>query len=73
MTFSIENQKGNKVTWTTSQVVKHSLYSNNEVSISGMGGVHTVWLKQGSRISQKANDLTLVEAVDFANKFIRSI
>ena len=73
MTFSIDNQKGNKITWTTSQVVKHNLYSNNEVSISGMGGVHTVWHKFGHRISQKANDLTLQEAVDFANQFIKTI
>ena len=73
MTFTIDNQKGNKITWTTSQVVKHNLYSNNEVSISGMGGVHSVWHKFGHRISQKANDLTLQEAVDFANQFIKTI
>jgi hypothetical protein len=73
MKFTIDNQKGNKITWTTSQVVKHILYSNNEVSISGMGGVHTVWHKCGHRISQKANNLNLQEAVKFANEFIKSI
>jgi hypothetical protein len=73
MTFTIANQKGNNITWTTSQKVKHNLYSNNEVSISGMGGVHTVWHKFGHRISQKANNLNLQQAVDFANKFIKSI
>jgi len=73
MEFTIENQKGNKITWTTSQKVKHNLYSNNEVSISGMGGVHTVWHKQGSRISQKAWGLNLLDAIDFANKYIKNI
>lgn len=73
MTFTIDNQKGNKITWTTSQVVRHNLYSNNEVSISGMRGVHTVWHKCGHRMSQKANNLTLQQAVDFANQFIKTI
>ena len=73
MTFTIANQKGNNITWTTSQKVKHNLYSNNEVSISGMGGVHTVWHKQGHRISQKASGLDLLDAISFANKFIKSI
>ena len=73
MTFSIDNQKGNKITWTTSQVVKHNLYSNNEVSISGMGGVHTVWHKFGHRITRVNDGLNLNDALSFANHFIKNI
>jgi len=73
MIFTIENQKGNKITVTTTQTVRHTLYGNTEVSISGMYGLHTVWLKQGSRVSQKANDLNLEDAILFANEFIKNI
>lgn len=73
MTFSIANQKENNTTRTTIQRVKHIMYSNNEVSISGIDNIYIVWLKQGSRISQKASNLNLIDAVIFANKFIRSI
>ena len=73
MTFSIENQKGNNITRTTSQVVKHTLYGNNEVHISGMDNIHTIWHKQGHRISQKANDLNLIDAIKFANEYIKNI
>ena len=73
MKFTIENQKGNNITWTTSQVVRHNLYSNNEVSISGMDNVHTVWHKQGSRITRINDGLNLNDAISFANNFIKNI
>ncbi len=73
MKFTKENQKGNRISRTTIQRVKHFIYSNNEVSISGIDGRHSVWHKQGHRTRQKINDLTLSEAVDFANNFINNI
>jgi len=73
MTFTIANQKDNKITNTTTQTVKHIMYSNNEVSISGMNNLHSVWLKQGHRMSQKVDGLNLADAVDFANSLIKSI
>ncbi len=73
MKFTIENQKENSISRTTKQTVKHFLYSNNEVSISGMDGNHSVWHKQGHRMSQKIDNLNINDAVDFANKLILSI
>ena len=73
MTFTIANQKGNKISRTTVQTVKHFIYRNNEVSISGMNNLHSVWLKQGTRMSQKVNGLNLADAVDFANNLIKNI
>jgi len=73
MTFTIANQQDNKITNTTTQTIKHIMYSNNEVSISGMNNLHSVWHKQGSRMSQKVDGLNLADAVDFANNLIKSI
>ena len=73
MTFTIANQQDNKITNTTTQTVKHVMYSNNEVSISGMNNVHSVWLKQGARTSQKVDGLSLSDAVSFANNLIKNI
>mgnify|MGYP003627188194 FL=1 len=73
MTFTIANQQDNKITNTTTQTVKHIMYSNNEVSISGMNNLHSVWLKQGARMSQRVDGLNLADAVDFANNLIKSI
>ena len=33
MTFTIANQQDNKITNTTTQTVKHIMYSNNEVNV----------------------------------------
>jgi hypothetical protein len=38
-----------------------------------MDNIHTIWHKQGSRISQKANDLNLIDAIKFANEYIKNI
>ena len=73
MTFTIANQQDNKITNTTTQTIKHFIYSNNEVSISGMNNIHSVWHKQGHRMSQKVNGLNLSDAVEFANNLIKSI
>jgi hypothetical protein len=73
MTFTIENQKGNRISRTTTQTIKHFIYSNNEVTISGMNNKHSVWLKQGTRMSQKVDGLNLVDAVSFANNLMSSI
>lgn len=73
MKFTIENQKENRISRTTNQTIKHFLYSNNEVSISGMDGKHSVWHKQGHKMSQKIDNLNINDAVDFANKLILSI
>ena len=73
MTFTIANQQDNKITNTTTQTLKHNLYSNNEVTISGMDNLHSVWHKQGHRMSQKVDGLSLADAVDFANNLIKNI
>ena len=73
MTFTTENQRDNKITNTTTQTVKHVIYSDNSVNITGMNGLHTVWLTQGRRVSQKADGLNLVDSVKFANELIKSI
>jgi uncharacterized protein YbcV (DUF1398 family) len=73
MTFTIANQQDNKITNTTTQTIKHVMYSNNEVTISGMNNLHSVWHKQGRRMSQKIDGLNLAEAVDFANNLIKNI
>ena len=73
MTFTIANQQDNKITNTTTQTVKHFLYSNNEVTISGINELHSVWLRQGSRMSQKVDNLNLSDAVEFANNLIKNI
>ena len=73
MTFTIANQQDNKITNTTTQTIKHVMYSNNEVSISGMNNIHSVWHKQGHRKSQKVDGLNLTDAVDFANNLIKNI
>jgi len=73
MKFTIENQKGNHITRTTSQTVRHTLYGNNEVSVCGMDNIHTVWHKIGSRISRVNDGLNLNDAVSFANNFIKNI
>jgi hypothetical protein len=73
MTFTIANQQDNKITNTTTQTIKHVMYSNNEVTISGMNNLHSVWHKQGHRMNQKIEGLNLAEAVDFANNLIKNI
>ena len=73
MTFTIANQQDNRITNTTTQTIKHFIYSDNEVSISGMNNVYSVWHKQGNRMSKKVNSLNLAEAVDFANNLMKSI
>ncbi len=73
MNFTIANQQDNKITNTTTQTVKHVLYSNNEVSICGMNNIHSVWHKQGHRMSQKVDGLNLKDAVEFANNLINNI
>ena len=73
MTFTIANQQDNKITNTTTQAVKHNLYGNNEVTISGMNDLHSVWLRQGNRMSKKVDNLILADAVEFANNLIKNI
>ena len=73
MNFTIANQQDNKITNTTTQTVKHFLYSNHELTISGMDELHSVWHQQGHRMSQKVNGLNLNDAVEFANNLINNI
>jgi len=73
MYFTIENQLENNISRTTSQTVKHNLYGNNEVSISGLDGSHDVWHKFGHRMQMVAEGLNISQAVEFANNFIKSI
>ena len=73
MTFTIANQLGNHISNTTTQTIKHTIYGNNEVTISGMDGVHDVWNKVDRRMSQKVDGLNLNDAIEFANNLINNI
>jgi hypothetical protein len=75
-TFTTENQKGNNITTTTVQTLKHAIYSNIEVSISGRWNTKnecSVWVNTGSRMTQKFSNLTLDQAIVEANKLVREI
>ena len=73
MTFTIANQQDNRITNTTTQTIKHVIYGNTEVNITGMDNLHTVWLRRGRRMSQKADNLNIADAVEFANNLINNI
>ena len=75
-TFTKENQKENRISVTTEQTVKHSIYSNIEITILGSthkDANHTVW-KTKTNFPKKAtimaDSLTLDQAIDFANNLI---
>tara|TARA_R110002167_G_scaffold114618_1_gene288518 strand:- start:531 stop:785 length:255 start_codon:yes stop_codon:yes gene_type:complete len=73
--FTTENQKENNVTRTTTQTIKHFIYSNVEITICGWFNDSTnckVWKKQGKKVSMVAEGLELTEAVELANKLIIS-
>jgi hypothetical protein len=38
-----------------------------------MNNIHSVWHKQGHKMSQKVDGLKLSEAIDFANNLINNI
>jgi hypothetical protein len=72
-TFTTENQKENNISRTTSQTVKHCIYSNIEVTISGWFNKTSdckVWKRQGKKISMIAEGLELNEAILISNNII---
>lgn len=73
--FTTQNQEDNRISRTTTQTVKHSIYSNIEISVVGFFNTTSdckVWKKQGKKVSMVAEGLELTEAVELANKLIIS-
>lgn len=73
MNFTIENQKENRISRTTTQTVKHVIYSNVEVTITGWFDKLTgcsVWKKQGRKVSMIECELDLNKAIEIANQLI---
>ena len=70
MKFTIEGQKGNSISWTTTQKVKHAIFSNVDVTISGMRGNHSVWVRMSKNMKRVADDLSLVDAIEMGNELI---
>jgi len=69
-TFTRENQKGNDISRSTKQSLKHIRYSEIEITISGMSGEYSVWVKSGKRMSQRFSELNLDQAIIEANKLL---
>lgn len=67
---SIENQKGNLISRTTRQEVKHAFYSNFKYTISGNEFIgYIVWKHYNNGISNRIYICkTLSEAVDKVNE-----
>lgn len=72
-TFSVDRQKWNNISNTTIQKVKHDIFKNIRVSISGSDLGFNVWLKVGKNITMKFEKLTLIQAVNEANKLIKNV
>lgn len=66
---SIENQKGNYITNTTKQVVKHSIYGNISYIISGWNNSskYNVWINTPNSSKMILEDITLNEAIEQVN------
>lgn len=66
---SIENQKGNYITNTTKQVVKHSIYRNISYVISGCNNSsrYNVWENTPNSSKMILEDITLNEAIEQVN------
>lgn len=73
--FTSEGMESNHITRHLTQSLKHRVYHNVEVSISGMDNNDngfSVWVKRFNRISRIADDLTISQAVVLANKNIQA-
>lgn len=73
--FTTENQKENRISRTTTQTVKHCIYSNIEVTVSGWFNKTSdckVWKQTGKKLSMVAEGLELSDAIKLANQLIIS-
>lgn len=71
--FTIENQRGNSISRSTSQSIIHPLQKAVQVSISGMENRpdgYSIWIRTPRRAFRQDEDLTLEEAVRIANKIL---
>jgi uncharacterized protein YaaR (DUF327 family) len=65
---SIENQKGNFISITTKQTVKHAFYSNITYVISGCNKTFDVWINTKHRSTMIYQFKNLIDAVNKVNK-----
>jgi hypothetical protein len=75
-TFTRENQKENNITTTTTQSVKHSIYSNVEYTISGHWNTEEdckIWRHRGTTMSMLHEGLHLDDAIIICNKLISTL
>ena len=73
--FTTQNQEDNRISRTTTQTVKHSIYSNIEFTVTGFFNKTSdckIWKTQGKKVSVVGEGLELTEAVELANKLIIS-
>jgi len=73
--FTSEGMESNHITRHLTQSLKHRVYHNVEVSISGMDNnpnSFSVWVKGFNEHSQIADDLNISQAVEIANKNIEA-
>ena len=71
--FTFEGMESNHITRHLTQSLKHRVYHNVEVSISGIDNNpngFSVWVKRFNKISQIADDLDISQALEIANKNI---
>ncbi len=73
--FTTEGMESNHITRHLTQSLKHRVCHNVEVSISGIDNNpngFSVWVKRFNEHSQIADDLSISEAVEIANKNIEA-
>ena len=65
---TVENQKGNFITRTTKQTVKHAFYSNVTYDISGCNISFDVWINTKHRSTMIYQFDNLIDAVNKVNE-----
>ncbi len=73
--FTSEGMESNHITRHLTQSLKHRVYHNVEVSISGIDNNpngFSVWVKRFNNHSQIADNLSISQAVEIANKNIEA-
>ena len=73
--FTVDGMESNHITRTLTQSIKHRVYFNVEVFISGMDNNpkgFSVWVKRSKSISRICGDLNLSQAVEIANSHLNA-
>ena len=73
--FTSEGMESNHITRHLTQSLKHRVYHNVEVSISGIDNNpngFSVWVKRFNKISKIVDGLNISQAVEIANKNIEA-